>query len=76
MELPNASYASSKYTRMESTVTLVLIPKVSVQCAVSKYLTLSYIDKAMYDATPVLVGVLLKVITFSNFVFVMISACH
>lgn len=28
MELPNASYASSKYTRMESTVTLVLIPKV------------------------------------------------
>jgi hypothetical protein len=28
MEIPNASYASSKYTRMPSTVTLVLIPKV------------------------------------------------
>jgi hypothetical protein len=28
MEIPNASYASSKYTRMASTVTLVLIRKV------------------------------------------------
>ncbi|CAN6546651.1 unnamed protein product [Malus baccata var. baccata] len=50
MELPSASFASSKYTRMANTVTRVLTPKEFVRCAGSKYLTPSYTNKAMYKA--------------------------
>ncbi|KAI8567436.1 hypothetical protein RHMOL_Rhmol02G0122100 [Rhododendron molle] len=49
MELPSASSASSKYTKMASTVTLVLTLKAYVQCAVSKCWTPSFTNKAMYD---------------------------
>uniref|UniRef100_A0A7N2LS28 Cysteine-rich PDZ-binding protein n=1 Tax=Quercus lobata TaxID=97700 RepID=A0A7N2LS28_QUELO len=52
--IQNASYASNKYTRKPSTVTPVLIQKESVQCAVSKYLTPRFTNRAMYDADQIL----------------------
>uniref|UniRef100_A0A7N2N735 Cysteine-rich PDZ-binding protein n=1 Tax=Quercus lobata TaxID=97700 RepID=A0A7N2N735_QUELO len=52
--IQNASYASNKYTRKPSTVTPVLIRKESVQCAVSKYLTPRFTNRAMYDADQIL----------------------
>ncbi|RXH85969.1 hypothetical protein DVH24_017022 [Malus domestica] len=57
-ELPSASFASSKYTRMANTVTHVPTPKSDVcdvmqefvRCAGSKYLTPSFTNKVMYKA--------------------------
>lgn len=56
LEIPSASFASSKYTKMPSTVTPVLIQKEFVLCAVSKYLIPSFINKAMYSSTQMLSG--------------------
>ncbi|KAF9672170.1 hypothetical protein SADUNF_Sadunf11G0012900 [Salix dunnii] len=66
MEIPSASFASSKYTKMPSTVTpvliqkqvlmLLLVMKEFVLCAVSKYLTPSFINKAIYSSTQMLSG--------------------
>nr|XP_023904588.1 uncharacterized protein LOC112016289 isoform X1 [Quercus suber] len=52
--IQNVSYASNKYTRKPSTVTPVLIRKESVQCAVSRYLTPRFTNRAMYDADQIL----------------------
>lgn len=54
-EIPSALFASSKYTKMENTVTPVLTLKEFVQCAVNKYSTPSFTNKAMYNANQMLV---------------------
>ncbi|KAL3596232.1 hypothetical protein D5086_007869 [Populus alba] len=50
------SKKKSKYIKMASTVTPVLIPKEFVLCAESKYLTPSFINKAMHNTTEMLSG--------------------
>ncbi|KAJ0016783.1 hypothetical protein Pint_10895 [Pistacia integerrima] len=49
MEIPSASFASSKCTRMPSTVIHVLTAKEYVPCVVNKFLTPSFTNKAMYS---------------------------
>ncbi|KAK8503261.1 hypothetical protein V6N12_034659, partial [Hibiscus sabdariffa] len=49
MEILSVSSVSSKCIKMPSTVTLVLIRKVYVQCVVNKCLTPSFTSRATYN---------------------------